>query len=87
MNEADYITQARTECRAFANQIRKHYGEPDGGELRIKGQRHDSGTYYEVVAYFDSDDEEATRWAFDIEGDKLGVLDRWDAEFMPKATA
>ena len=78
-----YYERARKECRAYMEQIRKHYPEPDNGYLKVKGFLHDFGTYYEVVAYYDPEDSTASRWAFDIEGDALGVLATWDEEFKP----
>lgn len=81
VGSADYQERARKECRAYMAQIAKHYPEPDNGYLRVKGFPHDFGMYYEVVAYYDTDDEQATKWALDIEGDDLGVLSTWDEEF------
>ena len=78
-----YAKRARHECEMFMKQIAKHYPEPDNGWLKIKSFGHDFGTYYEVVACFDDEDEESTNWAFDIEGDSKGVLATWDAEFHP----
>ena len=83
VGSADYKERARTECRAYMEQIRKHYPEPENGCLAVKRFPHDFGTYYEVVAYYDPEDSTASRWAFDIEGDDLGVLATWDEEFKP----
>lgn len=83
VGSADYYARAIKECRAYREQIRKHYPEPENGYLRVKGFPHDFGTYYEVVAYYDPEDTEASRWALDIEGDDLGVLSTWDEEFKP----
>jgi hypothetical protein len=79
----DYYERAIKECLAYREQIRKHYPEPENGYLKVKGFPHDFGTYYEVVAYYDPEDTQASRWAFDIEGDNLGVLSTWDEEFKP----
>lgn len=79
----DYAKRARKECNAFMAQIQKHYPEPDNGYLKVKGFSHDFGTYYEVVACYDPENTEASKWAFDIEGDSQGVLSTWDAEFHP----
>ena len=79
----NYQERARKECRAYMAQIQKHYPEPENGYLKVKGNAHDFGTYYEVVACYDTADKEATTWAFDIEGDVLGVLYTWDDEFNP----
>ena len=83
VGSADYYERARKECRAFMEQIRKHYPEPENGYLNVKSYPHDFGSYYEVVAYYDQSDAEAVKWAYDIEGDDLGVLSTWDEEFKP----
>lgn len=74
----DYAQRAKQECARFMEQIRKHYPEPEHGYLRIRSNPHDFGTYYEVAAYFDDEDEESTTWAYDIEGDVKGVLATWE---------
>ena len=78
---ADYATRARAECRRFIAQILRHYPEPENGWLQVKSCPHDFGTYYEVIACYDTSDEEATRWAFDVEGDEKDVLKVWDDHF------
>lgn len=78
LGEADYEVKARKECTRFLAQIQRHYPEPMRGALRVKAFPHDFGIYYEVVAWFDPDDEEATEWALSIEGDDKGVLQEWD---------
>ena len=83
VGSADYYARAIKECLAYREQIRKHYPEPENGYLKVKGFPHDFGSYYEVVAYYDPEDSVASRWAFDIEGDALGVLSTWDEEFKP----
>lgn len=74
----DYAQKARAECTRFRDQILRHYPEPDHGYLAVKGFSHDFGTYYEVIARFDDNDEDAVRWAFAIEADEKGVLARWE---------
>ena len=76
----DYGQKAKAECARFVEQIRRHYPEPDRGYLKVKGFSHDFGTYYEVCAYYDPEDEEASAWAFQIEGDYDGKLEFWDEE-------
>jgi hypothetical protein len=83
VGNADYYERAIKECRAYMAQIQKHYPEPENGYLKLKGFPHDFGSYYEVVAYYDQSDAEAVKWAYDIEGDDLGVLSTWDEEFKP----
>ena len=62
--------QQKSECRAYIHAIRQTLGqEPEGAQLKIKGNPHDFGTYYEVVCYYDTEDEEAAAYAFRCESD------------------
>ena len=46
----DAQTYNRLECRAFIAALRQVYGkEPEGSELKLRGNPHEFGTYYEVV--------------------------------------
>lgn len=73
-----YAEKARKECNAFREQLRRQFGpEPEGAELRVKGERHDFGTYYEVVCYFWDNNEKAMEYAFKLEGE---TPELWDAE-------
>jgi hypothetical protein len=50
----DYEYRAQAECRRFIRVIRDVVGpEPDGARLAVKANRHDLGTYYEVVCWYD----------------------------------
>ena len=61
---------ARRECRAFINQLRRVFGpEPEGAELRTKLERHDFGSYPEVVCAYDDDNAAAAEYAYRCEGD------------------
>ena len=72
----DYYTRAKTECARFIALIRKTLGqEPEGAHLAVKSNPHDFGTYYEVVCYFEEDDEEARKYAFRCESEAPA---RWD---------
>jgi hypothetical protein len=73
-----YTVQARKECNALINQLRRILGEePKGARLSIRGNPHDFGTYYEVVCYFENEDETATAYAFKTEAN---LPMTWDAE-------
>lgn len=64
----DYAPLAKKECYRFIELIRKHCGEePFGAYLAVKSFPHDFGSYYEVVCYFDDTDNDAIRYAFDVE--------------------
>lgn len=60
-----YETIAKSECERFIDLIRSKCGkEPPGAKLIVKGCPHDFGTYYEVYVRFDTDDSQATEYAF-----------------------
>ena len=65
----DY-TKMRSECQRFIEAIRSTLGpEPPKARLAIKGFEHDFGTYYEVVCYFDDENEESQEYAFKCESE------------------
>lgn len=64
----NYPELSRAECRRFIELIRSVVGpEPEGARLIIKSNPHDFGTYYEVAVKFDSDDEDASAYAYRCE--------------------
>ena len=66
----DYAQRARSECNRFIELIRRKLGpEPEGAQLSIKSNPHDFGSYYEVVCYYEIDNEAATQYAFRCESD------------------
>lgn len=72
----DYSMRAQRECQALINQLRRELGdEPDYTNLKIKSFPHDFGTYYEVVCYYDDEDEDSRDYAFRCEGE---LPDKWD---------
>ncbi len=72
----DYYTRAKAECARFIELIRKTLGEvPPGAHLAVKSNPHDFGTYYEVVCYYQDDDEEARKYAYRCESDAPA---KWD---------
>ena len=73
----DYERMSRIECKVFLDQLRRLFPEPNGGYLSIKRFSHDFGQYREVVAVYDTDDEEATNWAFNIEAN---CPEKWDEQ-------
>ncbi len=67
---ADYIEPMKAECRRFIELIRKKLGdEPPGATLAIKSFPHDFGTYYEVVCWYDDENEAAAEYAALCESD------------------
>ena len=66
----NYKKLAMDECFKFIDVIRKKLGnEPKGADLIVKAFPHDFGTYYEVVCYYDDQNEKATEYAFKCESD------------------
>lgn len=54
IGEPDYGYRAQQECLRFMRLIRDTVGPaPEGARLAVKANRHDLGTYYEVVCYYD----------------------------------
>ena len=84
LGSPDYKRIALAECQRFIEQIRRHYPEPMGGYLSIARESHDFGVYFEVTCVYETDDEEASQWAYDVEGDRLGVLCAWDETTEPR---
>ena len=74
----DYQVKQRREARLFAEQIRRHYPEPNNGYITVKAFPHDFGSYYEACAVFDDNDEAAVTWAYTVEADPLAALREWD---------
>jgi hypothetical protein len=74
----NYSERARKECKALINQMRREMGNEQGSaQFKIKANPHDFGSYYEVVVYFDSNDEKGIEYAFAAE---KNLPARWDAQ-------
>jgi hypothetical protein len=72
----DYHEAMREECQRFRDLIRKKLGpEPPGAMLTVKSNPHDFDTYYDVVCYFDTENEEATKYAFRCEAEPPSTWD------------
>ena len=70
LGEENYPTRARAECNRFIQLIREVLGtEPSGARLAVKGHPHDFGTYYEVICYYDPENQAALEYAFRCESD------------------
>lgn len=74
----DYFARAKKECNVYMGQIMREFPEfPDGCWLSVKGFPHDFGTYYEVIVRYDETDEQATEFAYKLEGE---CPTEWDSE-------
>lgn len=70
----DYYERSRAECAAYATMLQRIWSS---GDFRIKRFEHDFGSYYEVVAYFNPDDEHDPRAAAAYEAEADGPQE-WD---------
>jgi len=69
---------ARFECDLYRRVLRKQFGdEPREARLGIKSFPHDFGSYYEVVCYFDDQDETSMDYAFKLESEAPEVWPDW----------
>jgi hypothetical protein len=70
VGQLGYRKQALAECERFIQRIRDAFGpEPEGAALAIKSFDHDFGVYYEVVCWFDSENEAAQAYALRCDSD------------------
>lgn len=71
-----YREQAEAECQRYIEQLTRQSPPPAGARLVITRNPHDFGTYLEVAASFDPEDEEQSNWAYTLE-DNLPA--NWDS--------
>lgn len=72
----DYPEQSQKECRAWLNQIVRKFGNPPfGARLSTKSFPHEFGSYQEVVVHFDTCQEQAIEFAFNVENN---LPTEWD---------
>ena len=64
VGQPDYRRKAIAECQRFIQLIRDTIGpEPEGAELAMKSFDHDFGVYFEVVCWFETDNDAAIAYA------------------------
>lgn len=74
----DYYERSRKECRAFAGQLLRQFGEPPPlARLTVKRFPHNFGEYREVCVVFDDEDKEGLEYALKLE---RNTPMKWDAE-------
>ena len=70
VGQKDYRERAVEECTRFIKLLRKTFGdEPEGAHLAIKCFDHDFGSYYEVVCWYEKEDQKAREYAFRCENE------------------
>ena len=66
----------KVECNVFMRQLIRQFGkEPIGAKLKISRNIHDFGIYYEVAVSYNDENNEATEYAFKLEGN---LPENWD---------
>jgi hypothetical protein len=60
----DYAVKGKAECRRWRDGLAKMFPR---AEFAIVSNRHDFGTYYEVAALYDDEDEESIKNALEAE--------------------
>ena len=86
IGQPGFDVRARLEGQLFIDQIHAYYGKPVGsGELLVKSNNHDMGTYYSLEYQFDQGDQRALDYGIMVENDDKRALGRWDALRKPLA--
>ena len=62
-----YLFYAERECQRYVEQLTRQSPPPAGASLLVTHNPHDFGTYLDVVADFDFEDEGQSNWAFSLE--------------------
>jgi hypothetical protein len=67
----NYASNAKKECRVYREYLERLFPIPEhlkeSIEFFTKANPHDLGTYYEVAIRFDSEVEEAVKFAYNVE--------------------
>lgn len=72
--------KAKAQCRAFAHQLARMFGEPpEGARFAVTSNRHDFGTYYEVAVKYDGNNQTAAAYAYRVDE---GAPTRWDRDAL-----
>ncbi len=71
---------AQGEVMVFINQIVEAYPPPPGARVRCRFFDHDFGGYFEACVFYNDDDEEQVNYAFMVEADPEGKLQKWSDE-------
>jgi hypothetical protein len=81
-----YSQRARLECRVFIHQLERTFPQAiaAGVTFRTASNPHDFGTYYEVRAHYNDEDESQTEWVFVIEGT---LPEQWDNDARAELAA
>ena len=87
----DYLARGYQECKAYVGQLYRTLETlgytrdklPDSYRIHVKSERHDLGSYYEVVSSFDPTIEKAWDIALLLDNE---VPCKWDAKALEEIT-
>jgi len=72
----DFYNVSKMEIKAFYNQLMRMFPNlPYGVQFKRQSNIHDFGTYYELAIRYDSNDEGAVNYAFNVENN---LPEQWD---------
>ena len=80
----DYLKWSRIESAIFIDQLNRVMPPPEGARFSLKTFQHDFGSYVEVVANYDDDNEEQVSWAYKAESETPLT---WDTEAISQLQA
>ena len=80
VGDPEYYTKGVAEVQRFARQIEKHYPPVPGARIKVKAFDHDFGTYHEACVIYNDNSDEATEYAYEVDADPKGALQKWDKE-------
>jgi hypothetical protein len=85
VGDPDYARNAKAECRAYIQAIRKVCGqEPEGARLVVRECQYDCGEYYEVACVYAAENEWAAAYAARVDAQAPKT---WEEAGMPAPRA
>lgn len=79
-----YINEMMLECHKYKEQLQHAFPNmPDECRFAVKPFPHDFGTYYEVVVYYEPNDEKSVEYAFNVEAN---LPAKWEEQWKPAAS-
>ena len=71
----NYFPAMKAELIRFKQLMQKVHPEVGSGCYAVRREAHDFGSYLQLIAVYDDEDEEATRWALAAED---AIPDTWE---------
>lgn len=82
VGEENYYAMSLVEVRVMKDFLLRKFGQPPAGAyFACKRVNHDFGSYPELRIYFDENDQEASKYAYDLDSN---IPAQWDAVALRK---